>query len=134
MEKARQHPALTALAGLAGLLAAAAAAAQPVAVPSGLAVERIETIWDEDWRLARFRFLAPGIAAPGFDLRSLRPDMDALCRTVALPETRAARPDWDEVVISLSSVAIAFGETDPEVVQSFEGYRLEGERCIWTPF
>lgn len=108
--------------------------AQPVAVPSGLAVERIETIWDADLGLARFRFLAPGIAAPGFDLRALQPDMLALCRTVALPETRAARPDWDEVVISLSSRAIAFGEIDPEVVQSFEGYRLRGDDCIWMQF
>lgn len=108
--------------------------AQPVAVPSGLAVERLEVLWDEDLRLARFRFLAPDIATRGFDLRALQPDMDALCRTIALPETRAARPDWDEVVVSVSSVAIPFGETDPEVVQSFEAYRLRGEDCIWTQF
>ncbi len=111
-----------------------AAAAQPVTVPSGLAVERLEALWDEDLALARFRFLAPGIAAPGFDLRRLRADMDALCRDLALPEARAAGPGWDEVVISLSSVAIPFGEIDPEVVQSFEGYRLEGDDCIWMPF
>lgn len=113
---------------------AAPAAGQALVLPSGLAVERIEVIWDEDLMLGRFRFLAPDIAARGFDLGALRPDFDALCRDVALPETRAARPDWDEVVISLSSVAIAFGESDPEVVQSFEGYRLQGEDCIWTQF
>lgn len=132
MEKARQHSALTALALAAAL--AGPAAGQGMVLPSGLAVERIEVIWDEDLMLGRFRYLAPQIGAPGFDLGALRPDMDALCRTQALPETRAARPDWDEVVISLSSVAIAFGDSDPEVVQSFEGYRLRGEDCIWTQF
>lgn len=116
------------------VLAAAPVAAQPVAVPSGLGVERLEVLWDEELQIARFRFLAPGIAARGFDLGALQPDMDALCRTIALPETRAARPDWDEVVISLSSEAIPFGEMDPEVVQSFEMYRLRGEDCIWTQF
>jgi hypothetical protein len=129
VEKARQYPALILAAAVAGPVVA-----QPVAVPSGLAVERIETIWDEDAGLARFRFLAPDIAARGFDLRALQPDMLALCRTIALPETRAARPDWDEVVISISSEAIPFGETDPEIAQSFEGYRLRGDDCIWTPF
>jgi hypothetical protein len=136
VEKARQHPALTALAlgvALAGACAVPAAG-QALVLPSGLEVERIEVIWDEDMMLGRFRYLAPEIAARGFDLGTLRPDMDALCRTVALPETRAARPDWDEVVISFSSVAIPFGEADPEVVQSFEGYRLQGEGCIWTQF
>lgn len=106
----------------------------PVTVPSGLAVERIEVIWDDDLSLARFRFLAPGIAAQGFDMATLRPDFDALCRDVALPETRAARPEWDEVILSLSSVAIPFGTSDPEVAQSFESYRLDGADCIWVRF
>ena len=129
MEKARQYSALTLAAVLAGPVVA-----QPVTVPSGLEVERIEVIWDDDLALARFRFLAPGIAARGFDLRGLRSDMQALCQTLALPETRAARPDWDEVVISLSSAVIPFGQADPEVVQSFEGFRLQGPDCIWVPF
>lgn len=124
---------MTALSALGAGLAAAALAGT-VGLPSGLTAERIEVIWDEDMQLGRFRFLAEAIAAPGFDPGGLRADMAALCREVALPEMRAARPDWDEVVISLSSVAIAFGESDPEVVQSFEGFRLVGEDCIWLPF
>lgn len=119
---------------LAALVNGAPLAAEPVAVPSGLAVARLEVIWDEGLEIARFRFLAPDMAAPGFDRQGLRADMEALCRTIALPETRAARPGWSEVVISLSSEPIPFGETNPEVVQSFEGYRLDGERCIWMPF
>ena len=116
------------------LALAAPATAQPVAVPSGLAVERIEVVWDADLGLARFRFLAPDLARPGFDLAGLRPDMDALCRTIAVPEVRATGGDWPEVVISLSSAVIPLGTIDPEVVQSFEGYRLQGEDCIWVPF
>jgi hypothetical protein len=116
------------------LLSAGGVAAQPVPVPSGLGVERLEVIWDEDLSIGRFRFLAGAIAAPGFDTRTLPEDLAYLCRTIALPETRATRPDWDEVVVSVSSAAIPFGVADPEVTQSFEAYRLDGEDCIWTPF
>jgi hypothetical protein len=116
------------------LLLAAPAVAQQIDVPSGLAVERIEMILDDDLQIGRFRFLAPEIAERGFDLGGLRADMDALCQDVAAPELRALRPDWDEVVISLSSVAIPFGQADPEVAQSFEAYRLRGSDCIWSEF
>jgi hypothetical protein len=136
VEKARQHSALTGpvAAVLAASFPALAALGQPAAVPSGLQVERIEVILDDDLQIGRFRFLAPGIAARGFDPGSLRPDMDALCRDIAVHELRALRPDWDEVVISLSSVAIPFGLSDPEVAQSFEVYRLRGTDCIWSRF
>jgi len=129
VEKARQHSALIAALALAGT-----AVAEPVVVPSGLMVERIEVIWDADLTLARFRFLAPAIAERGFDMTTLKADFDALCAAIALPETRAARPGWTDVVLSMSSVAIPFGTQDPEVVQSFETYRLQGDTCLWVQF
>lgn len=99
-----------------------------------LDIALIEVILDEDLELARFRFLAPGIAARDFDLDGLGPVFDRLCAQVAAPGLRAERPDWDQVVISLSSVAIPFGAADPEVVQAFEGYRIEPEGCIWQAY
>jgi hypothetical protein len=116
------------------LLLAAPVVAQSVAVPSGLEVERIEVILDDDLQIGRFRFLAPAIAGRGFDLQGLRPDMDALCRDIAAPELRELRPDWAEIVLSVSSVPIPFGQSDPEVAQSFEVYRLQGTDCIWSQF
>ncbi len=151
MEKARQHTALIA-AGLAlaagavlvALLAAPrltapvhrseSAAPANLAVPTGIEVSRIEVIYDTDLQAGRFRFLAPQIAAPGFDFEALAPVFDWLCETIAAPELRAAHPDWDEVVISLSSVSIPFGTSDPEVIQAFEGYRVEAAGCIWEQF
>mgnify|MGYP001203941194 CR=1 FL=1 len=122
-------------AGLWVALAACAAAAQPLALPSGLQVEPIEVILDAEMHLARFRFLAPAIAARGFDMESLGPDFDWLCAQVAAPGLRAERPDWDEVVISLSSAVIPFGTADPEVAQAFEGYRIDSDGgCIWLQF
>jgi hypothetical protein len=125
---------VTALAVALATAATGPARAEAVAVPSGLAVEMIEVILDDEWQIGRFRFLAPDIAARDFDLRALRPDMDALCRQVAAPRMRDLRPDWHEVVISMSSVAIPFGQADPEVAQSFHAYRLQGDDCIWSPF
>lgn len=138
MEKARQYSALRL--GLAwllplGLMAPAGAAAQQVAsLPSGLQVQLIEVLLDPDLELARFRLLAPALAEPGVDLDALRPDFDLLCAEIAIPVMAARQPDWDEVVISLSSAPLPFGQTDPSVVQAFEGYLIEDGVCIWQDF
>jgi hypothetical protein len=115
----------------AGLAAGGAQAQSP---SPALDLEMIEVIYDDDLRIGRFRFLAPEIAARGFDLDALDPVLDRLCAEIAAPALRADRPDWSEVVISLLSVAIAFGESDPEVVQAFEGYQIDPEGCIWQQF
>jgi hypothetical protein len=115
-------------------LAPFGAYAQPLQPAPDLPLELIEVILDDDLQIGRFRFLAPGIAARDFDMETLQPLFDHLCNEVAAPDLRAARPDWEEVVISISSVAIAFGESDPEVAQAFEGYLIDAEGCIWQEF
>jgi len=119
---------------LTGAGAGPGAAQAVVALPSGVEVQLIEVILDDDLELARFRLLAPAIAAPGFDLGGLRSDFDALCDRLALPFMAARRPDWHEVVISLSSEAIPFGQTDAGVVQAFQAYDITDGGCIWQRF
>ena len=103
-------------------------------MPSGLEVQLIEVRLDNELELGRFRLLAPALADPGVDLDALRPDFDLICAELALPFMAARQPGWSDVVISLSSTAIPFGETDPGVVQAFESYRLEAGGCIWQEF
>lgn len=110
-------------------LAAPAAGQGGVVLPSGLAVELIEVLYDEDLQLGRFRFLAPALTA-----EDRTEDLHLLCRGVAVPVMRAQRPDWDEVVVSLSSRALPFGETDPGIIQHFEGYSLSDGDCIWSEY
>ncbi len=122
----------------AALAPAAAGAGAPITLPSGQSVTLIEVIWEpqpqpaELW--ARFRFLAPGIADADLGFDAAGADMLALCREQALPAIAAAGRTVDQVVISLSAEAIGFGETNPDVRQYFEAFRLVAGDCILESF
>ncbi len=112
---------------------ALATEAAPLTLPSGLAVALMEILEDEALGVLRFRFLARGLGEGAFDLRALKADVDFLCQTYALPHTQAHPTGLTEVVISLSSEPIPFGEIAPDVVQIFHAYRIDGGRCRWLP-
>ncbi|MFW8636909.1 DUF6497 family protein [Cribrihabitans pelagius] len=106
-----------------------------LAVPSGQAVTLSEVLLDdtpgEVW--ARFRFVAPAIARHGGGLGhgDAAPDMDHLCRTLALPYLREQGLTAARVVISLADRALPFGTRDSAATQFFEAYRPEGADCVW---
>ncbi|WP_099825540.1 DUF6497 family protein [Oceaniglobus indicus] len=108
---------------------------QPIAVPSRTAV-----VFHDILRAApgigltyRFRFVAPGIAA-GVSFDDAVTDMAHLCETYALPRLSEIGPVPAQVIISVSDQPVVFGEITPEVTQYFEGYRPEGDRCVWEGF
>lgn len=134
MEKARQYSALIRSCGrlaFLSILPCAVWAEDPLAVPSGQPVTFVETIGTvpgPDGLTARFRFLAPEIGgAVDFDTASA--DMAWLCQTYALPRIAGTGPQPAQVVISLADRPVAFGDSDPEVVQFFEAYRVTAGRC-----
>ncbi|MFW8593507.1 DUF6497 family protein [Cribrihabitans neustonicus] len=109
---------------------------QPLsAVPSGQVVTLSEVLLDdapgEVW--ARFRFIAPAIAREGGSLghEEAAPDMDHLCRALALPYLRANGLTAARVVISLADRALPFGSRDSAATQFFETYRPDGAECVW---
>ncbi len=110
----------------AGLLASPAAATD-VALASGLSVRLFDVI--DEGALLRYRFVAPEIAEIAYD--SLSDDIQTLCDDVVLP---ALPHEAGEVVISLSSEELPFGDTAPEIVQYFEPFSIEDGRCMWEPF
>lgn len=106
-----------------------------IVVPSGREVQLIDVITNApgpEGATARFRFLAPGLVSD--DLLEAADDMLALCQTYALPRTEGMVPTPAQIVISLASEAVPFGEAAPDVVQYFEGYRVEDGACIWAAF
>ena len=120
-------------------IGAATAAGQEealAAVPSGLTLalmdKRIEAQPDgSDW--ARFRFVAPALAeGVGYDV--VEGDFAHLCHEVALPDLQDRGRAVAQVVISLSSKELGFGEIQPEIIQFFEAFRIENDRCIWEAF
>ncbi len=104
-------------------------------VPSGREVTLIDVITTAKGpagATARFRFLVPGLTHA--DAETSVADMQALCESYALPRTDGTVPTPQQIVISLSSEVVPFGEAAPEVVQFFEAYSLEGGACLWQPF
>lgn len=127
--------ALGALAALAGFSASLARAEGiEVAVPSGQSVTYVEMLGDTKGPAGltyRFRFVAPAIARDGgtIDAETALVDMQALCDTFALPRIAKNGPQPQEIIISLSDRAVAFGEADPEVTQFFESFRPADGIC-----
>lgn len=110
-----------------------------LALPSGQTVTLIETISNAPGPMgavARFRFLAPEIAAEGgtvgFDTAA--EDMLWLCQNYALARVAEFGPVPSQIIISLEDRPVPFGEADPDATQFFEAYSIENGACIWEVF
>ncbi|QFS83431.1 hypothetical protein FIU97_11375 [Roseivivax sp. THAF40] len=109
----------------------------PIALPSGLVADfqelRIEAR-DGQGALARFRFVSEDLGTVAPDLDVLAADMDYLCDEVALPAIPVEFPDPGRIVISIGATATEFGTARPDILQVFEAYRVEDDRCMWEAF
>ena len=110
-----------------------------IAVPSGQKVTLQDVIWNEpgpDGLAVRFRFIAPQIARHGgtVDFETASADMLHLCQDYALQRIAESGPRPTQVIISMSDVEVAFGDTAPEATQLFEAYSFEGDACIWDVY
>ena len=128
-----------ALGGILCWIGAATAAGQEealAAVPSGLTLalmdQRIE-VQSDGTDAARFRFLAPDLAS-GVGYDRVEGDFAHLCTEYALPDLKVQGAEVTQVVISLSSKELEFGETQPDIIQFFEAFRVENGLCIWEAF
>lgn len=110
----------------------------PIAVPSGQVVTLQDVIAEEsgpDGATLRFRFTAPAIAAGGgIDAATAAEDISHLCDSYALPQAARFVPDAALIVISLSDSPVEFGVSAPDVVQYFDAFAIDGDRCRWELF
>lgn len=110
------------------------ARSEAVRVPSGQQIIFQEVVRDmqgEAGLTLRFRFVAPGVAT---DPDGAAYDMQALCDDYVVPRVPNIGPRPSQIVISLAERAIAFGDSDPGIVQFFEAYRIENGHCVWEAF
>jgi hypothetical protein len=84
--------------------------------------------------LARFRLLVPGLGGEGAAYEDVAADFAWLCASLALPALDANGWAPTEVVIALSDREVPFGQTDPEAVQFFEGFRIQDGTCVAQAF
>lgn len=123
------------LAGLGG----PAFADDPIQLPSGQTVTYLDTIQNAQGPSGltyRFRFVAPAIARKGGTIAAdqAQDDMAWLCENYALPRLSTVGPLPTEIVISLSDVAVPFGEPAPDATQYFEAYTPTDGTCAWEGF
>lgn len=112
-----------------------APAGEAVSVPSGRKLSLIDVITNARGpagATARFRFLAPGLDTG--DAEAAAADMQAICDSFAIRRIDGMVPAPQQIVISLSSEAVPFGQAAPDVVQFFESYRPENGVCVWEVF
>jgi Family of unknown function (DUF6497) len=139
MSMTRSHRLI--LAALFAVLAAAGGcedtppAGDAVTVPSGRELSLIEVISNvpgPEGATARFRFLAPGLTEA--DIATSADDMQALCDNFALGRTSGMVPEPQQIIISMASSEVPFGEAAPDVVQFFEAFSVESGTCVLAPF
>lgn len=105
-------------------------------LPSGLAAEFHEMLWDRPGQglVYRFRFVAPAFD-PGGDVEVLMADLEHLCTNYALPRlAENTGPQPNQLIISLADKPSEFGVYNPDVVQVFEAFSVENGACIWEMF
>jgi hypothetical protein len=84
--------------------------------------------------VARFRLSVQGLGGEGAGYDAVVGDFLWLCEQVALPALAANGWTPTEVVVALSDREVAFGTTDPDAVQFFEGFRIAEGACIPQAF
>ena len=121
---------------LTGLGLAQGAAAQeealPLPLPSGLEARLQEVLTDRpgDGLVYRFRFVAEGFVVS----EAVLADLSWLCESYALPRISSIGPQPTRIVISLADKSSDFGVYDPDVIQVFESFSLQGGACAWELF
>ncbi len=107
--------------------------------PSGLALVLQEVLVEpqaEGAPWVRFRLVAPDLGT--VDFAQVEADFPWLCERFALPRLAQDGQVAAQVIISMASEPVPFGETVPEVIQYFEVFRPVsepgGDRCIWEVF
>jgi len=119
------------------------AGAQPIdallQVPSGQPVTLQDVIWGEpgpEGLTARFRFIAPEIAAIGGSITfdEAIEDMDHLCNTYALPRALShTGPKPSQIIVSFAERAVEFGVVT-DATQFIESYSIDTGECVWEAF
>ena len=110
-----------------------------ILVPSGQRVVLQDVVRDvpgPDGAALRFRFLAPAIAREGgtVDVDQATEDMAYLCKTYAIQRATGVVPAPTQIIISMSDIAVPFGDPAPEATQYFEAYRIVNGTCVWEGF
>lgn len=118
-------------------LVAAPALGEDVAAPSGLIYEMQEIRFEpagvpaSSAKTLRLRYVSEQLAGAGaYDFSAIEGDFEVICQEVGAPIVSNSAPMISQIIVSLASEEVLFGETAPAVVQFFEAFHFEGEKCV----
>ncbi|SFR55437.1 DUF6497 family protein [Litoreibacter janthinus] len=115
-----------------------AAESKPLRAVSGVEYLPFENLfeppgaYDAVRRMVRMRLVAPQIANRAqFGFEVIEPDFQALCESEGLRIVAEFAPNAREIVVSVASEEVPFGESAPNVVQYFDLFTVEDGTCVW---
>jgi len=124
-----------ALAGLSQCEDATVANQESEGLPSGLVHKLTEVrlepadVSSDAVQILRLRYVNPNLSADGFD--AVEKDFARLCETDGLSTRDSMAPNATEIIISLASRHVQFGESAPDVTQFIDAFLVKDEKCRW---
>ena len=83
-------------------------------------------------KTVRLRLVAAELAdQTRYGFEAIEPDFLALCEGEGLRIVANFAPNAREVVVSVSSAAVPFGDSVPNVVQYFDVFTIIDGTCVW---
>lgn len=120
------------VAGVPGVSLAATQQVQQILPTSGLEIQHHDIIAQPPvWRV---RYIAQNLSNDGLPYADVAGDMELLCTQDALARVAGQGGAPSQIVITLMSAPVVFGEMTPGVTQFFESYAVENDLCIWEAF
>ena len=107
-------------------------------LPSGLVVAppdvRLEPMGvpTHSVRTVRLRYVSEQLGEKAFSFDQIEGDFAHLCETDGLMTRARSAPKAEQIIISISSEPLVFGEISPEIIQYFDAFDVVSEACIWA--
>lgn len=109
-----------------------------ITLPSGLVLRQHELRLEPQGAVShgvqtvRLRYVSEQLSDSAvFGFEQIEQDFSHLCHQFGLMVRGRSAPNAEQIIISMASAPTAFGESVPEVVQYFDSFRVENDRCIW---
>ncbi|MEM6407258.1 MAG: DUF6497 family protein [Pseudomonadota bacterium] len=107
-------------------------------MPSGLIVEPLDIQLEPvgaptlSVQTVRLRYVSDQLGDKAFSFERIEGDFAHLCETEGLMTRARSAPKARQIIISIASEPLVFGEISPEIIQYFDAFDVVSETCIWA--
>lgn len=83
-------------------------------------------------RTVRLRYVSEQLGQKAFSFDQIEDDFAHLCETDGLMTRARSAPKAVQIIISISSAPLVFGEISPDIIQYFDAFDVVSGSCIWA--